>query len=165
MNLKQLSYTNVENKEVKKVSYGKSTQLIHKDLANEYTKEELEECVIEQGFTRVKGLESNGVFINEFGVVVKVGTRRTRQYATISKVYNQKHDRTLRVNVVIEGKKTSRNIAKMVYQTFVGELIGDIVYIDGDMENCHVDNLVTTNDLYNIVKEKDLMKEIIAKRK
>lgn len=59
-----------------------------------------------------------------------------------------------RINLqVSEGRHTTKRVHSLVYSSFKGKPQGELVFLDGDKNNCALDNLVSVQELVNFYKE------------
>lgn len=100
----------------------------------------------------------NDYFVTRDGEVLR--TIANSQYSItndireVSTSVNKKNGKK-RFNVTTTrggGEQKTLHLAQSVYRTYKGEPKGEILFADGNKENCSVENLVTVEDLLNFYR-------------
>ena len=105
-----------------------------------------------KGVRQIKGLDN--YFINHLGQVYKVTGDKCKEVGT----YYHKASKFVRANVYINGKGTLITVHMEVYRAFKGEPVGEVVFLDGDKNNCRLDNLIDSQDLVDFYVQNNYAK-------
>lgn len=98
-----------------------------------------------------------GYFVNTEGEVFK--QKKNGELRKVSSSIENTYGFS-RVNLVNdEGKAGARLLHRIVYKTFKGEYTGDLVFIDGNKQNCRLDNLITVKELLDFYTRHHYYKE------
>ena len=82
-------------------------------------------------------------FINKQGQIFKKKKKGLVEVKQYKADYN-----FVKVNIrTVKGKQTTKLVHVLVYETYKGKKYSNIHFIDGDKNNCRLDNLVSTEDL------------------
>lgn len=98
---------------------------------------------------QIKGYSN--YYISEFGDVFKKNKHNKLRSVSVSK---EKNCGFYRVNIESDdGKWGTLLLHRLVYRTFKGDYEGDLVFLDGNKENCELSNLITVKELLEFYKE------------
>ena len=91
-------------------------------------------------------------YITKDGLVYKMNNHGKLKEVSLSKT---KYG-IVKFNVTVNGKSFTKILSLEVYKAFKGRSPKDIQYIDGNKENCSLNNLITTEELLKFYKSKML---------
>ena len=97
---------------------------------------------------------AKGFYVNELGEVYKFANGWYKEVGT----YFHKASKFVRANVKIDGKATLITVHMEVYKAFKGEPVGEVVFLDGDKNNCRLDNLIDSQDLVDFYVQNNHVK-------
>lgn len=110
----------------------------------------------ENNFKNIKDKDVESLedyYINKQGDIIRIVEDKRTKIKQLKSIPKSKNKFGYKVNISINGKGTSKQLANLVYRTFRGDYEGDLFYIDGDKFNCNLDNLITVNELLDFYRE------------
>lgn len=82
-------------------------------------------------------------YVSEYGRVFNEKSNGKMKELSISKVNGM-----LKVNLYSDSRKSvTKLVHTLVYETFKSKDYSSIVFLDGNKENCHIDNLMSVEEL------------------
>lgn len=93
----------------------------------------------------------NDIYVSKIGTVVSIKPAKNGAYKLKYVGVTKSSKGLLKFNYCDNGKITTVQLHKVIYDTFSKEKSkqGEICFIDGDMNNCSYDNLITVTELLN----------------
>lgn len=116
---------------------------------------ETHDFLVSQGYAPIPSFKYG--YVTKDGRVARVLPNGGFRYCL-----NREFPQGMRTSIrnVATGKTETKVVARLVYETFVGEITEDIIYIDGNKNNPSLENLTTVSKILDTIKRHDLLDEI-----